>query len=70
MKGHVIIDFNHGMLGLAENPARGPGFFRQNTSGYAIGDLTPKVSPLGWVLWQAQHPMIETYNKLCHHWFI
>ena len=36
MKGHAIIGFNHGLLGLAENPARGPGFFRQNTSGYAL----------------------------------
>ena len=32
MKGHAIIGFNHGVLGLAENPALGPGFFRQNTS--------------------------------------
>ena len=36
MKEHAIIGFNHGVLGLAENPARGPGFFRQNTSGYAL----------------------------------
>ena len=44
MKGHAIIGFNHGVLGLAENPALGPGFFRQNTSGYALGVLTTKAS--------------------------
>ena len=60
----AIIGFNHGVLGLAENPALGPGFFRQNTSGYALGVLTPKASPLGWVFSQAQHPMIKTYNKI------
>ena len=59
---NVIIGFNHGVLGLAENPALGPGFFRQNTSGYALGVLTPKASPSGWVFSQAQHPMIKTYN--------
>ena len=63
MKGHAIIGFNHGVLGLAENPALGPGFFRQNTSGYALGVLTPKASPSGWVFSQAQHPMIKTYNN-------
>ena len=26
MKEHAIIGFNHGVLGLAENPALGPGF--------------------------------------------
>ena len=62
MKGHAIIGFNHGLLGLAENPALGPGFFRQNTSGYALGVLTPKASPSGWVFSQAQQPMIKTYN--------
>ena len=62
MKGHAIIGFNHGLLGLAENPALGPGFFRQNTSGYALGVLTPKASPSGWVSSQAQQPMIKTYN--------
>ena len=61
MKGHAIIGFNHGVLGLAENPALGPGFLRQNTSGYALGVLTPKASPEGWVFSQAQHPMIKTY---------
>ena len=61
MKEHAIIGFNHGVLGLAENPALGPGFFRQNTSGYALGVLTPKASPSGWVFSQAQHPMIKTY---------
>ena len=64
MKGHAIIGFNHGLLGLAENPALGPGFFRQNTSGYALGVLTPKASPSGWVFSQAQQPMIKTYNML------
>ena len=62
LKGHTIIGFNHGVLGLAESPAIGPGFFRQNTSGYALGVLTPKASPSGWVFSQAQHPMIKTYN--------
>ena len=42
----------------------GPGFFRQNTSGYALGVLTPKASPSGWVFSQAQHPMIKTYNQV------
>ena len=51
------------MLGLAENPALGPGFFRQNTSGYALGVLTQKASPSGWVFSEAQHPMIKTYNS-------
>ena len=63
MKEHAIIGFNHGVLGLAENPALGPGFFSQNTSGYALGVLTPKASPSGWVFSQAQHPMIKTYNN-------
>ena len=35
MKGHAIIDFNHRVLGLAENPARGIGFWSQNTEGVA-----------------------------------
>ena len=65
MKGHAVIGFNHGVLGLAENPALGPGFFRQNTSGYALGVLTPKACPSGWVFSQAQHPMIKTYNIQC-----
>ena len=59
MKGHAIIGFNHGLLGLAENPALGPGFFRQNTSGYALGVLTPKASPSGWVSSQAQQPITQ-----------
>ena len=66
MKKHAIIGFNHGVLGLAENPALGPGFFRQNTSGYALGVLTPKASPSGWVFSQAQHAMIKTYNPARH----
>ena len=60
MKEHAIIGFNHGVLGLAENPAFGPGFFRQNTSGDTLGVLTSKASPSGWVFSQAQHPMIKT----------
>ena len=63
MKGHAIIGFNHGVLGLAENLALGLGFFLQNTSDYALGVLTPKASPSGWVFSQAQHPMIKTYNN-------
>ena len=62
MKGHAIISFNHGVLGLAENPALGPGFFRQNTSGYALGVLTPKTNPSGWVFSYAQHPNIATHT--------
>ena len=64
MKGHAIIGFNHGVLGLPENPGLGPGLFRQNTSAYALGVLTPKASPPGWVFSQAQHPMIKTYKIL------
>ena len=41
-----MIGFDRGVLGLAKNPARGTGFFRQNTEGVA----------------QHQHPMIKTYN--------
>ena len=62
MKGHAIIGFNDGLLGLAENPALGHGFFRQNTLDYALGVLTPKASPLGWVFSQAQQPIIKTYS--------
>ena len=61
------IGFNHGVLGLAENPARGTGFFRQNTSGYALGVLTEKARPEGWVFSQAQHPMIKTYYSTSLH---
>ena len=64
MKGHAIIGFNHGLLGLAENPALRPGFFHRNTSGYALGVLTPKASPSGWVFIQAQQPMIKTFNTV------
>ena len=49
MKWHAMIGFNHGVLGLAENPASGV--------------LTPKASPEGWVFSQAQHTMIKTYNN-------
>ena len=63
MKGHAIIGFKHEVLCLAENPAFRPGFFRQNISGYALGVLTTKTRPSGWVFSQAQHPMIKTYNN-------
>ena len=46
MKEHAIIGFNHGVLGLAENPARGTGFWSQNTEGVARGVLTEKARPL------------------------
>ena len=59
-----MIGFNHLVMGLAEN--LGPGFFRQNTSGYALGILTPKASPSGWVFSQAQHPMIKTIVSTAH----
>ena len=39
------IGFNHGVLGLAENPARGTGFWSQNTEGVARGVLTEKARP-------------------------
>ena len=51
----LYIGFNHGLLGLAENPALGPG--------YALGVLAPKASPSGWDFSQTQHPMIKTYNQ-------
>ena len=60
-----IIGFNHGVLGLAENPARGTGFWSQNA--YALGVLTPKASPSGWVFSQGQHPMIKTYYSMSLH---
>ena len=47
MKGDAIIGFNHGVLGLAENPALGPGFWSQNTDGVVRGVLPPKASPSG-----------------------
>ena len=53
MKWHAIQGFN-----------LGPRFFRQNTTGDALGVLTPKASPSGWVFRQAQYPMIKIYNKL------
>ena len=68
MKGYTIIGVKHRVLGLAENPALRPGFFRQNTSGYALGVLTPKASPSGWVFSQAQLPMIKTYSNIL--WYL
>ena len=41
-----------------------PGFFHCNTLGYALGVLTPKASPSGWVFSQAQQPMFKTYNTV------
>ena len=41
-----MIGYNHGVLVLTENPALGPGIFRQNTSGYVLGVLTPKSQSL------------------------
>ena len=63
----AIIGFNHGVLGLAENPARGTGFWSQNTEGVARGVLTEKARPEGWVFSQAQHPMIKTYYNMFLH---
>ena len=45
--GSCVIGFNHGVLGLAENPARGTGFWSQNTEGVARGVLTEKARPKG-----------------------
>ena len=61
------IGFNHGVLGLAENPARGTGFWSQNTEGVARGVLTEKARLEGWVFSQAQHPMIKTYYSMSLH---
>ena len=61
------IGFNHGLLGLAENPARGTGFWSQNTEGVARGVLTEKARPEGWVFSQAQQPMIKTYYSMSLH---
>ena len=62
-----VIGFNHGVLGLAESPARGTGFWSQNTEGVARGVLTEKARPEGWVFSQAQHPMIKTYYSMSLH---
>ena len=40
-----IIGFKHGVLGLTENPARGTGFWSQNTEDVARGVLTEKARP-------------------------
>ena len=64
---HINIGFNHGVLGLAENPARGTGFWSQHTEGVARGVLTEKARPEGWVFSQAQHPMIKTYYSMSLH---
>ena len=61
------IGLNHGVLGLAENPARGTCFWSQNTEGIARGVLTEKARPEGWVFSQAQHPMIKTYYNMSLH---
>ena len=44
--------------------SRGHGFFRQNTSGYALGDLTLNAVPRAVFFSQAQHLMIKTYTIL------
>ena len=67
LKKCLVIGFNHGVLGLAENPARGTGFWSQNTEGVARGVLTEKARPEGWVCSQAQHPMIKTYYSMFLH---
>ena len=58
---------NHAVLGVAENPARGIGFWSQNTEGVARGVLTEKARPEGWVFSQAQNPMIKTYYSMPLH---
>ena len=40
-----VIGFNHGVLCLAENPARGTGFWIQNTEGVAWGVLRETARP-------------------------
>ena len=60
----IAIGFNHGLLGLAENPARWTGFWSQNTDGVARGVLTEKAMPEGWVFSQAQQPMNKTYDSV------
>ena len=54
MKGHAIIGFNNGALGLAETRARGTGFWSRNAEGVARCVLTEKAGP---------GPMIKTYNS-------
>ena len=48
------IGFKHGVLGLTENPARGTGFWSQNTEGVARGVLTEKARP-DVLAWQNGH---------------
>ena len=60
MKGHAIIGFNHGVLGLAENPALGPGFFRQNTSG-----LKKPVPRAGFSA-KPSTPWLKPITQICH----
>ena len=59
--------FNHGVLGLAENPARGTAPWSQNTEGVARGVLTEKARAKVWFFSQAQHPMIKTYYSMFLH---
>ena len=63
----IVIGFTHGLLGLAENSARGTCFWSQNTEGVARGVLREKARPEGWVFSQAQHPMIKTYYSMSLH---
>ena len=49
MKGHAIIGFNHGLLGLAENPALGPGFSVQKPvprAGFSAKSSKPWLKPI------------------------
>ena len=40
MSGDIRIGFNHGLLDLAETPAKGTGFWSQNTGGVAMSSYT------------------------------
>ena len=65
--GYFVIGFNHGVLGLAENPARATGFWSQNTEGVARGVLTEKARREAWVFSQAKNPVIKTYYSMSLH---
>ena len=56
----IVIGFNHGVMGLAENPARGIGFWSQNTEGVARGVLTEKARPEGCVFIVLQ-PLLSSH---------
>ena len=63
----VAIGYNHGVLGLAENLARGTGFWSQITEGVGRGVLTEKALLEGWVFSQAQHSVIKTHYNMSIH---